>query len=197
MDSLERILQQNEAWSDLVKSQDSEYFTRSATGQSPAYLWIGCADSRVSAEVITSMDPGELFVHRNVANLVPAGDSNSLSVIEYAVAALKVEHIIVCGHYKCGGIKAVLDNQTAGVLDTWLESVKETKNANLGELAEMESEDQWEWLCELNVQAQVETVVNLPVVQKAWSAGQSLHVHGLIYDIAEGRLNNLDISRSA
>ena len=192
MKTLKPLFDSNFAWATAVKQQDPTFFTRLSEQQTPKYLWIGCADSRVPATQITGMQPGEIFVHRNIANLVVHTDLNCLSVIQYAVEVLKVEHIIVCGHYGCGGIEAALKNQDNGLIDTWLQHVKNVVRLHAEKFDELPHEEQWDLLCELNVQEQVINVRNTSIVQNAWKQGQNLFVHGWIYNIKDGILRDLE-----
>ena len=191
---LKRLFERNRAWAKSVKERDPDFFTRLAKQQAPEYLWIGCSDARVPANELMGMAPGELFVHRNIANLVIHTDMNALSVIQYAVEALKVEHIIVCGHYGCGGVKAAYENQQFGLLDNWLRNIKDVYHSHREELCAItKPEHQLDRLCELNVMEQVSNVCRTTIVQNAWAKGQKLSVHGLIYDLANGLLQDLSI----
>jgi carbonic anhydrase len=195
MKDLKRLLDQNKAWAESITASDPEFFPKLAKQQSPTFLWIGCADSRVPATQLVGMMPGEMFVHRNVANVVVHTDFNCLSVMQYAVDVLKVEHIIVCGHHGCGGVKAAMDNQQFGLIDNWLRHVQDVLNENKAELARIEDEQQrLDRLCELNVIAQVLNVGRTTIVQNAWERGQELVVHGWIYDLEDGLLRDLGVS---
>ncbi len=195
MKLLDRFFQNNREWADSITSVDPDFFSRLARQQSPAYLWIGCSDSRVPANEIVGMPPGELFVHRNVANLVVQYDFNCLSVIQYAVDVLKVKHIIVCGHYGCGGVKASMSNTKHGLIDNWLHSIKHTWLQHRAELDALPDEaTRIDRLCELNVIKQVSAVGHTTVVQDAWDRGQALAVHGWIYGIGDGLLKDLDVT---
>jgi carbonic anhydrase len=160
--------------------------------QNPDYLWIGCSDSRVPANQIIDLPPGEVFVHRNIANVVVHTDLNCLSVIQFAVEVLRVKHIIVCGHYGCGGIKAAMDNQEYGLIDNWLRHVKDVSRFNAEKLKGLEHDEKLDLLCELNVVEQVTNVSNTTIVQQAWRKGADLSVHGWIYNIENGILKDLD-----
>jgi len=174
---------------------DPAFFQRLVAQQSPKYLWIGCSDSRVPANEIVGLAPGELFVHRNVANLVIHTDLNCLAVLQYAVDVLQVEHVIVCGHYGCGGIRAALDEQRLGLIDNWLRHVQDVVKVNVDELAAVaDGQARWDRLCELNVLSQVEAVGRTTVVQDAWARGQTLSVHGWIYGLQDGILRDLTVS---
>ena len=195
--SLESLLENNKAWAQSVNERDPQMFAKLAEQQAPKYLWIGCSDSRVPANEIVGLLPGELFVHRNVANLVKHTDINCQSVIQYAVDVLKVEHIIVCGHYNCGGIRAALGQTNAGVADYWLRSVKDAALMKREELKFLSFDDSVDRMCELNVKEQVANVAHSKIVQRAWQLGQKLEVHGWIYSIADGILKDLGVSYSS
>jgi carbonic anhydrase len=195
MKDLKRLLDQNKAWAESIKASDPEFFPNLAKQQSPTFLWIGCADSRVPATQLVGMMPGEMFVHRNVANVVVHTDFNCLSVIQYAVDVLKVEHIIVCGHHGCGGVKAAMDNLQFGLIDNWLRHVQDVLHEHKAELAKIDDEQKClDRLCELNVIAQVLNVGRTTIVQNAWERGQELVVHGWIYDLEDGLLRDLGVS---
>ncbi|MGS2724212.1 carbonate dehydratase [Porticoccus sp. GXU_MW_L64] len=196
MPTLHDLLNNNRNWAKSFVDKDADYFTRLSKGQSPEYLWLGCADSRVPANDVVGMQPGELFVHRNVANLVYGNDPNALSVIQYAVQVLKVKHIIVCGHYGCGGVKASTEGKQLGVIDTWLTGIKQVYQQHADELDQLQGEARIDRLCELNVCQQVKNVGQLPVVQRAWKDGQELSVHGWIYGLSDGLLSDLGVSIS-
>ncbi|NQZ56472.1 MAG: carbonate dehydratase [Lentisphaeraceae bacterium] len=193
---LEKLLEQNRQWADDVVNANPTYFKDLSKQQNPKYLWIGCSDSRVPANQIVGLEPGEMFVHRNIANLVIHSDLNSLSVIQYAVEHLKVEHIIVCGHYGCGGVKAALSDGEHGIVDNWLREIKNTVRHNRDELAGLEGSECSDRLCEINVVEQVANVAQTTIVQSAWAAGQELSVHGWIYGLKDGRVRNLEVSVS-
>jgi len=195
MKDLKRLLDQNKAWAEVITSSDPEFFPTLAKQQSPSYLWIGCADSRVPATQLVGMVPGEMFVHRNVANVVVHTDFNCLSVMQYAVDVLKVEHIIICGHHGCGGVKAAMDNQSLGLIDNWLRHVQDVMHVHDELLAQIEDEsERVDRLCELNVIEQVVNVSRTTIVQTAWQRGQELVVHGWIYGLQDGLLRDLGIS---
>jgi len=194
MKVLKHLFENNLKWAAKRKESDPDFFNRLSQQQSPEYLWIGCSDSRVPANEIVGLLPGELFVHRNVANLVVKNDLNCLSVIQFAVEALKVKHIIVCGHYGCGGVKAVLDNLKIGLVDEWLDNLKPVKENYHEKLFEIKNDaSRFGKLCELNVIEQVLNVCETGTVQNAWLRNQSLTVHGWIYDIKDGLLQDLDV----
>lgn len=189
---LEHLFAQNRAWSQMRTQQDADFFRTLARQQAPDYLWIGCADSRVSANEIMGLLPGEIFVHRNVANLVAESDLNCLSVIQFAVDILKVEHIIVCGHYGCGGVQAVIEKKELGLVNTWLRplaGIQEKFSAALSPLPTNEARAKK--LCELNITEQVRHVSQTPTVQNAWKKGQPLAIHGWVYGLEDGLLRDL------
>ena len=193
--SLKELLASNRAWADGVRQREPDFFEKLSLQQSPAYLWIGCSDSRVPANQITGLSPGEVFVHRNVANVVVHADLNCLSVLQYAVDVLKVQHVIVCGHYGCGGVIAAHDRLKFGLIDNWLRHVQDVGQKHRDTLAALASrEDRLNRLCELNVIEQVVNVAQTTVVQDAWGRGQSLTVHGWIYGVQNGLLRDLGMS---
>ena len=195
MKDLKRLLDQNKAWAKNITASDPDFFQTLAKQQTPRFLWIGCSDSRVPATQLAGMMPGEMFVHRNVANLVVHTDFNCLSVMQYAVDVLKVEHIIVCGHHGCGGVKAALDSLQFGLIDNWLRHVQDVIQEH-GALLEKvdDQEKRLDRLCELNVIEQVLNVGRTTVVQGAWERGQELVVHGWIYGLEDGLLRDLGVS---
>jgi carbonic anhydrase len=191
---LNHLFLNNRAWADGIRRQDPEFFERLSRQQSPAYLWIGCSDSRVPANEIVGLSPGDLFVHRNVANVVVHTDLNCLSVIQFAVDVLKVQHIIVCGHYGCGGVLAALRGEKLGLIDNWLRHVQDVGEKHRAELDSIGTEvPRHDRLCELNIVDQVTHVCQTSIVQGAWSRGQPLAVHGWIYGIGDGLLKDLEI----
>ncbi|MEZ5500992.1 MAG: carbonic anhydrase [Steroidobacteraceae bacterium] len=182
----------NKRWARERTQVDPEFFTRLCGLQAPDYMWIGCADSRVPANEIVGLAPGEMFVHRNIANIVPTTDVNCHSVVQYAVDTLGVEHIIVCGHYECGGVRAALGPAVAEPLESWLQHLRMVVDAHRAELDALPDEAaRWRRLCELNVLAQVRQVGSLAMVRRAWDRGQKLYVHGWIYDLHDGLLRDL------
>lgn len=186
------LLDRNRRWAQQVSQDDPTFFGGLAKQQAPGYLWIGCSDSRVPANQILGLLPGEIFVHRNVANVVVHSDLNCLSVIQYAVEVLKVRHILVCGHYGCGGVTAALDNQKLGLIDNWLRHIQDVRNRNAQELQCLPTmEDRVSRLCELNVLEQVANVAQTTIVQDAWLRGQPLAVHGVVYGLHDGILRTL------
>lgn len=195
MSSLDKIFKNNLAWADNIKQQNPDFFSSLAKQQKPEYLWIGCSDSRVPANQLLGMQPGEVFVHRNIANQVIHTDLNCLSVLQYAVEVLQVKHIIVCGHYGCGGVEASLSEQSFGLIDNWLRHIKDVyrfhKNALDKILDKTEKVDK---LCELNVIEQVANVCNTTILRNAWDNNKQVTVHGLVYNIRDGVLKDLNVS---
>lgn len=193
--SLSTLLENNRRWAKKIVEKDEKFFERLDQQQKPQYLWIGCADSRVPATEIVDLLPGEMFVHRNVANLVIHTDLNCLSVIQYAVDVLKVKHIIVCGHYGCGGVKAAIENQNNGLIDNWLQSIKDIQQKYEDKMLVCKDEKScFNTLCELNVLEQVVNVSQTTVLRNAWERGQKCEVHGWIYGIQDGHIHDLDIT---
>jgi carbonic anhydrase len=192
------LLEENRRWAAERTAADPGYFRRLSTLQTPEYLWIGCSDSRVPANVITGLEPGEVFVHRNVANIVYPADLNCMSVVRFAVDTLRVRHIIVCGHHGCGGVRAVLDGSHSGLIEHWLAPVCELFRQHGGSLAALaDDEARLDRVCELNVAAQVDSLCHSPPVQAAWQRGQALTVHGWIYSLKDGLLRDLHCGRSS
>lgn len=192
---LDHLKANNRAWAARKVSADAGFFARLERQQAPEYLWIGCADSRVPANDIVGLDPGELFVHRNVANLAPPQDANYLSVLQFAVDVLKVKHIMVVGHYGCGGVAAAIDGKRRGLVDHWLHPIRETYQQHrvaLEAIADVGA--RLRRLCELNVMRQVTNVASDVFVQEAWARGQPLSVHGWVYSLADGLIKDLDVS---
>jgi carbonic anhydrase len=184
----------NREWAERIKAEDPNFFATLSAQQAPEYLWIGCSDSRVPANQLMGLLPGDVFVHRNVANLVVHTDFNCLSVLQYAVEVLKVKHIIVCGHYGCGGVKAAMQNQELGLIDNWLRNIKDVYFKYGEQLEAIEDEhERFDYLCELNVAEQVANVCHTTIIQNAWRKGQELAVHGWIYGIKDGLLHDLDL----
>ncbi|MDZ7640552.1 MAG: carbonate dehydratase [Desulfurivibrio sp.] len=191
---LKQLFDNNRRWAAALKAREPDFFTRLAAQQTPQYLWIGCADSRVPATEIVDLLPGEIFVHRNIANLVVHTDLNCLSVLQYAVEVLKVRHVIVCGHYGCGGVKAALAGREHGLIDNWLEHIRDIHRLHQAALAaEADEAARFDRLCELNVIEQVNNVCQTNVVRDAWRAGQPLTVHGWIYRVSDGLLRDLEV----
>lgn len=194
---LEHLFAQNRAWADRIAREDPGFFAGLAAQQQPEYLWIGCSDSRVPSNQIIGVRPGEVFVHRNVANLVQHADLNCLSAVEFAVKVLKVKHVIVCGHYGCGGVQAALRGDKLGIVDDWLADLHALCERRRSDFEGLEADAAWELACELNVRHQVRNFAELPVVRDCWSRGQELTVHGWIYGLADGLLRDLGASVSA
>ena len=192
MEKLIHLFDRNLEWANEIKERDSEHFTRLSQLKSPKYLWIGCSDSRIVPNQIINTQPGELFVHRNIANVVLEADINCLSVIQYAVEVLNVKHIILCGHYDCGGVKAVLENNDYGILEKWLSQIKDVFRFNSTKFQGLNHENKIDLLCEMNVKEQVKNICETAIVRKAWEEGKELTVHGWIYSIKNGLLKNLD-----
>ena len=195
MKYLPELFTANARWAEEMTAADPQFFAGLAAIQTPAYLWIGCSDSRVPANQITGLKPGEVFVHRNVANVVVHTDLNCLSVMQFAIDALKVQHIIVCGHYGCGGVKAALEGASFGLIDNWLRHIQDVRDRHaelLGALPDHEA--RWRALCELNVIEQARNVARTTLVGDAWKRGQPLMLHGWIYGLADGRLQDLQTS---
>ncbi|WP_369921157.1 carbonate dehydratase [Marinomonas polaris] len=189
---LDDLFNKNREWAAKVTAEDPEFFSTLSKQQQPEYLWIGCADSRVPANQIVDLLPGEVFVHRNIANVVVHTDLNCLSVIQFAVDVLKVKHIMVVGHYGCGGIKAAMGTEEHGMIDNWLRHIKDVYRLHRGELDAIEDEHtRFDRMCELNVVEQVANVCQSSIVQNAWKIGQELHVHGWCYSIEDGHITDL------
>ncbi|HEU4642528.1 MAG TPA: carbonate dehydratase [Gemmatimonadaceae bacterium] len=198
MRSLRVLFENNRAWASRVVAEEPDFFARLSAQQAPQYLWIGCADSRVPANQIVGLLPGEMFVHRNIANVVVHTDLNCLSVLQYAVDVLRVRHVIVCGHYGCGGVRAAITNAKLGLIDNWLRHVQDVQHRHASVLSECADEDaRANRLCELNVIEQVRHVSETTVVQDAWLRGQDLMIHGWIYGLQDGCLRDLDVSVAA
>ena len=190
-----RLLENNKNWVREQLDLDPTYFEKLSKGQSPEYLWIGCSDSRVPANQITGTEPGEVFVHRNIANMVVHSDMNMLSVLSYAVEVLKVKHVIVCGHYGCGGVIAAMKNQQFGLIDNWLRHIKDVYRYHHVELDAIEDENERaRRFVEVNVQEQVHDLGKTSIVQNAWKRNQPLHIHGWVYDINDGLINDLNVT---
>jgi carbonic anhydrase len=194
MKSLSLLIDNNRKWAEQLIKKQPDFFRKLSLQQSPDYLWIGCADSRVPANEIVGLLPGELFVHRNVANIVSHTDMNCLSVLQYAIDILKVKDVIVCGHYGCGGVKAAIEDTSHGLIDNWLRSIRNIYHRNSAEFVSFSSEsDTLNKLCELNVREQVLNVANTTIIQDAWAREQKVAIHGWIYDIADGLLTDLGV----
>lgn len=194
MRALKPLFANNRAWASEMRDKDPAFFEKLAAAQRPDILWIGCADSRVPANQITGLLPGEVFVHRNIANVVVHTDMNCLSVLQYAVEVLEVKHVVVCGHYGCGGVRAAMENKPLGLIDNWLRHIKDVYRTHRAELDAISDDDERaRRLCELNVGAQVANVCHTTVVQDAWRRGLPLAVHGWIYALDDGLLKDLDL----
>lgn len=195
MPKLYELLSNNVKWSEQMTREDPEFFQRLVHAQSPEYLWIGCSDSRVPANEIVGLLPGEIFVHRNIANLVVHTDFNCMSVLEYSVEVLKVKHVLVVGHYGCGGVRAAISRTSFGLIDNWLYGIKNLYYRNKYRMDSFDNEeDRLNFLCELNVMQQVKNVAHTAVVQRAWERGQPLTIHGWIYSLKDGLAKDLGIS---
>ncbi len=195
---IEELLEHNKAWAAERVRDDPDYFKRLSGLQAPRYLWIGCSDSRVPANVITGLEPGEVFVHRNVANLLHPGDLNGLSVLQFAVEVLRVVHVIVCGHYGCGGVAAAVDGQRHGLIDHWLRPIQDLHERFEADLAALpDARARLARLCELNVEQTVLRVVQTPVVQDTWRSGRMLSVHGWVYGLDDGVIRDLGCTVSS
>lgn len=195
MKRLQDLLNYNKAWAKQKKSKEPDFFTALSKEQSPNFLWIGCSDSRVPETQIVQQNPGDIFVHRNIANLVLHSDMNLQSVLQYAVEVLKVGHVIVCGHYGCGGIKAALEDQKLGLIDNWLRNIKDLYQLNREEIDSLDrKKDRVNRLSELNVKQQVRFVSDNPFVQSEWASGRDLWIHGWIYDLETGLIKDLEVT---
>jgi len=193
MKALKTIFENNAAWAKQAVEKDPEFFDRLSNVQKPDFLWIGCADSRVPANQICGLQPGQVFVHRNVANLVVHTDINCLSVLQYAVEVLQVKHVIVCGHYGCGGVLAALGDKPLGLIDNWIRNIRDILDQHSRYLEKLEAEERGRRLVELNVATQVENLGNTTIVQDAWARGQQLTIHGWVYSLNNGLLKDLDL----
>jgi carbonic anhydrase len=195
MQAIDDLLEKNRSWAASMTAQDPQFFSRLAAQQAPAYLWIGCSDSRVPATQLVDLPPGEMFVHRNVANVVVHSDLNCLAVMHFAVDVLQVRHIIVCGHYGCGGVDAALNNRSFGLIDNWLRHVQDVRNKHLDLLnSSRDDAHRLMRMCELNVIEQVVNVCQTTIVHSAWERGQKLAVHGIVYGIEDGILRDVGIT---
>jgi carbonic anhydrase len=195
--SIDDLFENNRAWAHSVKTTDPDFFEKLANQQSPEYLWIGCSDSRVPANQIVGLLPGEVFVHRNVANMVVHTDFNCLTVLQYAVDVLRVKHVLVVGHYNCGGVRAAFENRDNGLIDNWLRNIKDVQQRHRRRIAALASdEERVNLLCELNVVSQVSNVCHTTIVQNAWARGQGLSVHGWVYSLKDGLIQDLQCTVS-
>ena len=197
MKHLSHLLKNNRAWAARSEAAKPGFFKTLSQQQTPQILWIGCSDSRVPATEIVDLLPGEIFVHRNIANMVIHTDLNCLSVLQYAVDVLRVRHVIVCGHYGCGGVKVALENREHGLIDNWLRHIRDVRRLHKAEIDTFTSEtERYDALCEINVKEQVLNVCHTTIVQQAWMSGQELHIHGWIYNIADGIIKDMDVTSS-
>ena len=195
MNELDHLMKKNRAWAKRIEEERPGFFAALSKQQSPEYLWIGCSDSRVSADAIVDLPPGGLFVHRNIANVVVHTDLNCLSVIQFAVEVLKVKHIIVCGHYGCGGVAAAMESKEHGLIDNWLQNIRDVYRYHSKQLDSItDPKARCDRLCELNIIEQVSNVSNTTMVRKAWKRGQELAVHGWIYRLEDGLIQDLDVT---
>ena len=197
MSNLDHLFESNRAWAEEIKLSNPDFFSQLSKQQAPEYLWIGCSDSRVPANQIVRLPPGAVFVHRNIANVVVHTDLNCLSVIQFAVEVLEVKHIIVCGHYGCGGIKASMDETDHGLIDNWLRHIQDVSRLNTDELDQLDGTKKEDRLCELNVIEQVRNVSNTTIIKNAWKRGANVTVHGWVYSIEDGILRDLEASVSS
>jgi carbonic anhydrase len=193
MPEIKQLFENNSKWSDSIKAENPEYFAKLSEGQSPDFLWIGCSDSRVPAERLTGLHSGELFVHRNVANVVVHTDLNCLSVVQYAVDVLKIRHLIICGHYDCGGVKAAIDNPQLGLINNWLLHIRDIYHKHSSYLDAMPKEYRADKLAEINAAEQVYNLGNSTILQNAWERGQEFELHGVVYGIDDGKLEYLGV----
>ena len=191
MPTLSKLLERNRAWADGVVDHTPDFFSKLAKQQKPDYLWIGCSDSRIPANEIMGLAPGEVFVHRNIANMVVHTDMNLLSVLQYAIDVLKVRHIIVTGHYGCGGVKAAMQDQHFGLLDNWLQHIQDVESFHAKDLEPLDEQARFDRMCELNVITQADNLRRSPIIQDAWNRGQNLEIHAWIYRLNDGRLQPL------
>ena len=197
MADLSELFANNRAWAAAMVARDAHFFERLVDAQTPEYLWIGCSDSRVPANEIVGLPPGEVFVHRNVANVVVHTDLNCLSVLQYAVDVLEVKHVIVCGHYGCGGVKASLEGARHGLVDNWLRHVMDVNEKHAAEIDALPDEKRLDRLCELNVIEQAMNICQTTIVEDVWARGQELTVHGVIYGLEDGLLRDLSVSATS
>ncbi len=193
-EGLEHLFAHNKRWIEEKHRTEPDFFERLANTHDPDYLWIGCSDARVPANQIVGLAPGEVFVHRNIANLVNSADMNVLSVIEYAVEVLQVKHIMVTGHYRCGGVRAALQNEAPDMVAHWIRPIRKYALRHQDEMAGLTLEQQWDRLCEINVMEQVRNLCHIPAVRNAWARGQALQLHGLIYDVRDGVIRDMGVT---
>ena len=190
-ENVQDLFDNNRRWAEKMEQESPGFFSRLATQQKPHYLWIGCSDSRVPANQITGLMPGEVFVHRNVANVVSQTDLNCMSVVDFAIRTLQVRHIIVCGHYGCAGVKAALDDETEGVIDHWLSGIRDLSSRNKQRLSQLNDIDAQALMCELNVRQQVRSLCRTTALKQAWKRGEQVDVHGWVYGVNDGLLRDL------
>lgn len=191
MPTLSKLLERNREWADQTAAEDPYFFSKLAKQQKPKYLWIGCSDSRVPANQIMGLAPGEVFVHRNIANMVIHTDMNQLSVLQYAVDILRVAHVIVTGHYGCGGIQAAISRKSFGLLDNWLQHIQDIETYHLDQLEPLDEQARYDRLCELNVITQADNLQRSPIIRNAWANGQDLEIHAWVYRLEDGHLRPL------
>jgi len=192
LELINNLLERNKDWASNIKESEPEFYEQLSKEQRPNILWIGCSDSRVPPTELAKLSPGDLFVHRNIANVVLHTDLNLLSVLQFAVQTLEVDNIIICGHYGCGGVKAAMEDKNHGLIDNWLQDIKDISRYQNDQLEDLPEDERYSRLCEINVLEQVNSICNTTIVRKAWKQGQKLIVHGLIYDLETGLLNDLD-----
>lgn len=190
-DDIQKLFEQNRAWAESVDAGNPGFFQGLAQGQSPKYLWIGCADSRVPETQLMGLAPGDVFVHRNIANVVKTSDTSAMSVLQFAVTVVGVRHVIVCGHYGCAGVKAGMDQNTEGPVDDWLDDMRELYDANRDTLGNLDPVEAQARMCEMNVKLRVQTIGQTSVLQDTWASGQAVDVHGWIYDLQDGLIKDL------
>jgi len=190
----EELIRRNREWADGIRSQSPGFFSGLAKLQKPDYFWIGCADARVPANVIAGLEPGEVFVHRNVANVVHSADLNFLSALQFAIESLSIRKVIVCGHYGCGGVHAACEDRAHGLVDHWIEPIRSLNRVHADELDRLDGEGRRDRLAELNVERSVARIAETPILRSAWDGGMKIEIHGMIYALADGRLNKLDCS---
>ncbi|MCA1778426.1 MAG: carbonic anhydrase [Xanthomonadaceae bacterium] len=188
------LIRRNREWAKGIRAQSPDFFARLAKLQKPEYFWIGCADARVPANVITGLDPGEVFVHRNVANVVHSADLNLLSALQFAIEGLGIRKVIVCGHYGCGGVHAACEDRAHGLVDHWIEPIRSLNHNHADQLDHLDDEARRNRLAELNVERSVARIAETPILRSAWAGGIKIEIHGMIYALADGRLNKLDCS---
>jgi len=196
MDLTRRLIERNRAWAEAVDREDPGFFARLAARHAPEVLWIGCSDARVPANELTGTDPGDVFVHRNIANQVIHTDINCQTVIQYGIEALGIRHVIVCGHYGCGGVKAAMESRDFGLLHNWLRAIKDLYQLHAAELDSLAEDARNDRLCELNVEAQVKRLAHSATVQNAWASGQEVAIHGWIYGLQDGLIRDLEVDLS-